>query len=260
MKIATIQSTLFWEDTETNLHHFNHFFALLDAAVDIIVLPEMFTTGFSMDAQKIATSENDLGVKWMIEKAIEKDTCIVGSIAIKEHNKFYNRLFWVMPDGSIHTYNKRHLFTMAKEHNHYTAGDEKLVIEFKGWKFCPFVCYDLRFPIWSRNVHTNDSNELEPIYDCAIYVANWPAVRSDAWQTLLKARAIENLCYVVGVNRVGIDGNGMEYDGKSSVFDFKGNQLDNHINYSEGISIVTLDLESLVEFRKNFPAYLDADK
>jgi omega-amidase len=220
----------------------------------------MFTTGFSMDAQKIATSENDLGVKWMIEKAIEKDACIVGSIAIKEHNKFYNRLFWVMPDGSIHTYNKRHLFRMANEHNHYTAGDEKLIIEFKGWKFCPFVCYDLRFPVWSRNVHTNDSNDLEPIYDCAIYVANWPAVRSDAWQTLLKARAIENLCYVVGVNRVGMDGNGMEYDGKSSVFDFKGNQLDNHINYSEGISIVTLDLESLVEYRKIFPAYLDADK
>jgi predicted amidohydrolase len=259
MKIATIQSALFWEDTNTNLNHFNHFFASLISPVDIIVLPEMFTTGFSMDACKIATTENDSGLKWMLEKAIEKNACIVGSIAIKENNTYYNRLYWVMPNGTIHSYNKRHLFRMAKEQNSYSAGNEKIIIEYKGWRFCPFICYDLRFPVWSRNVQLNQSNQIEPLYDCSIYVANWPSIRSDAWQTLLKARAIENLCYVVGVNRVGVDGNGVEYDGKSSVFDFKGNQLDNHINSSESISIVTLDMNELLEFRKNFPAYLDAD-
>lgn len=257
MKIATIQSALFWEDTPTNLHHFNRFFESIDSPVDIIVLPEMFTTGFSMNAHNITATDNGEGLNWMKQKAQEKNACIVGSIAVKENECFYNRLYWVMPDGTHHSYDKKHLFRMGNEHQTYSSGQNKLIIYYKGLRFCPLVCYDLRFPVWSRNIN---SSQLEPIYDCAIYVANWPAVRSDAWYTLLKARAIENQCYVVGVNRVGVDGNGWEYDGKSSVFDFKGNQLDRHINSCEGISIDTLDKSALDDFRANFPAYLDADR
>ncbi len=259
MKIATLQSALFWENTVLNLHHFDRFLINLPIDVDVVVLPEMFTTGFSMDAQKIARDNGGEGLQWMLTKASELNAAIVGSIAVKEGELFYNRLYWVMPDGVVHSYDKRHLFRMANEHQSYTQGTQKLLVEFRGWRFAPFVCYDLRFPVWSRNVEKSEEGVGSPRYDCAIYVANWPAVRSSAWQTLLKARAIENLAYVVGVNRVGVDGHTIEYDGKSSVFDFKGNQLDSHIDSAEGISFVTLNKQELNDFRTNFPAFLDAD-
>ena len=271
MKIATIQSALFWEDTETNLHHFNHFFASLDAPVDIIVLPEMFTTGFSMDAQKIATSENDLGVKWMIEKAIEKDACIVGSIAIKEHNKFYNRLFWVMPDGSIHTYNKRHLFAYANEDKHYTAGTKRLIASVNGWKINLQVCYDLRFPVWARqqtrtistsldsaNTSFDSAQDSAPEFDVLIYVANWPERRVHAWKTLLTARAIENQCYVIGVNRTGDDGNQVYHSGSSMVIDAMGEVLYEK-EHEEDIHTITLSKEKLEEIRHKLPFLKDGD-
>ena len=187
---------------------------------DVIVLPEMFTTGFTMAAAKMAEHMNMRTFKWMKQMADQTGALILGSYIVTVHDRYYNRLLWMEPGGNFKTYDKRHLFRMANEHKTYSQGESLLISSWKGWRICPLVCYDLRFPVWSRNRW--DATAKRPSYDVAVYVANWPTARIDAWNTLLKARAIENLSYVVGVNRVGQDGNGIEYNGHSSVISPKG--------------------------------------
>lgn len=252
LKIATIQYDILWENSKGNLTRLSNLLAKINEEVDVIVLPEMFNTGFSMNPAQVALTNGGEAKEWMIAKASELNSCMVGSIATEENGSYFNRLYWAFPDGKIQTYNKRHLFRMASEHQVYKEGKVQTVVEYKGFNFSLQVCYDLRFPVWSRRTTKND-------YDCLIYVANWPAVRSDAWYSLLKARAIENLSYVVGVNRVGVDGNKNEYDGKSVVFDFKGTSIDSHVIGKEGISIQKLVKNDLDDFRTKFPADLDAD-
>lgn len=253
MKIATLQYNIVWEDTEANIKRLNGLMEQLPNDADVLVLPEMFNTGFSMEPERVALTYGGEALTWMKNTAKEKNIVVVGSIAVAIQNDSYNRLFWVQPDGLVRHYDKRHLFRMAEEHHHYQAGEDQIVVEYKDHRFMLQVCYDLRFPVWSRNTP-------ELAYDALIYVANWPAVRSEAWYSLLKARAIENLSYVIGVNRVGTDGNGNAYDGRSAVFDYKGIAIDSHEDNKEGFSFQVLDLEALKDFRRKFPAQLDADR
>lgn len=249
LKTTIIQSSLHWQDREANLLMFEEKIMSIKEETDLIVLPEMFTTGFTMEVE--ANAENgDYTLSKMIEWSLIKNAAICGSVIVKENDNFYNRLYFVKPDGSYHQYDKRHLFRMAGEDEHYSAGNEKIIIDYKGWKICPLICYDLRFPVWSRNVNN--------AYDILIYVANWPAPRSSAWRTLLKARAAENLAYCIGVNRVGKDDNGMDYCGNSATIDFKGDCLFENEN-KEIIHTEKLDKEALNSYREKFPAHLDAD-
>jgi predicted amidohydrolase len=253
LKVTIIQTHLFWEDSEKNLKHLDDKLNSLGVETDIIVLPEMFTTGFTMNPKVLAENHGGIGLQWMIKKAIEKNCVLVGSIAVTENNLFYNRLYWVMPDGKYEFYNKRHLFAMGNEHEHYTAGKSKLIIHYKGWKICPLICYDLRFPVWSRN-KSNDA------YDVLIYVANWPEVRSYVWQHLLISRAIENQAFVIGVNRIGSDGNNMAHSGNSVVLNPKGELLLNTLPHQEVTDSINLSYSYIQEFRKLFPVLLDADE
>ena len=255
LKTTIIQTNLFWQDREANINMFEEKIMSLKENTDLIVLPEMFTTGFTMDAENNAEHcINELQfvptVKKMQEWSKNKDSAICGSLIVEEKGIYYNRLYFVKPDGSYQYYDKRHLFRMAGEAEHYSAGSEKVIIEYKGWKIKPLICYDLRFPIWSRNVN----NE----YDLLIYVANWPAPRSTAWQTLLKARAAENLAYCIGVNRVGKDENDFHYSGNSAIIDFKGETVFENEN-DEVSHTETLSKRDLDSYRKRFPAHLDAD-
>jgi omega-amidase len=255
MKIALVQVELSWEDNDRNLAHFSSILENV-TGVDLFVLPEMFNSGFTMNSDNVGQTMDGKAVCWLQKMANEKAAVFVASLIIIENNKQYNRLVWATPNGDVKTYNKKHLFRMANEHDHFTPGNERVIIEYKGIRFCPQICYDLRFPIWSRN--SNGQSTL-PIYDCLIYVANWPKVRSDAWTSLLKARAIENQAFVVGVNRVGLDGNGIEYSGDSLCYSPKGARLDKVISSKEMISIVKIDLETLQEFREKFPVSDDGD-
>lgn len=249
LKITTVQSDIYWEDIEANLSMFEQkLFAIKNT--DVIILPEMFTTGFSMNSVKLAEENPSKTITWMLNKAKLKDACIVGSFIYKENNKNYNTLIWAFPNGEYKTYHKRHLFRMANENDFYSFGKERLTIEYKGWKICPLICYDLRFPIWSRN------NENIDLY---IYIANWPQARLTAWSKLLQARAIENLAYVTGVNRVGLDGKEIPYSGGSVVIDFKGDVITSHTDNTESILTTELSKEDLINFREKFPAHLDAD-
>lgn len=215
LKIALIQSQLHWENPQANRELFSEKIAEIDSDVDMIVLPEMFTTGFTMNPQHISVEEKFKTIEWMQEWAQKKEAAIVGSIVNPEEGKFYNRLWFVQPSGEF-VYDKKHTFTLAGEDKVYKAGNSRVILEYKGFKICPMICYDLRFPVWARN--TED-------YDLLIYVANWPKPRINAWDTLLKARAIENMAYCVGVNRVGTDGLGHEYSGHSAVYDVLGQPL-----------------------------------
>jgi predicted amidohydrolase len=219
---------------------------------DIIILPEMYLTGFSMNTDRVAQEMDGEGVRWMKSKAIEKNTTVIGTLAIKETDKVYNRLFVVDPNGEFVWYDKRHLFRMGEENKFYDSGNSKILVQVKNWKIMPLVCYDLRFPVWSRNVNCT--------YDLLIYVANWPESRRDAYLTLLKARAIENLCYVAGVNRTGTDGNGLDYAGDSVIIDPKGNVIADLPQKKSGIVNLKISLGDLESYRKKFPAYLDADE
>jgi len=250
LKVTLIQSDLHWENSLANFAMFEEKIWQISEPSDLIVLPEMFTTGFSMKASALAEPMNYHATKWLKQMSGQTKAVITGSVIIKENNQYYNRLFWVEPNGTISTYDKRHLFRMAGEDNVYQSGTAKMIKQIKGWNVCPLVCYDLRFPVWSRN----RNNE----YDLLLYVANWPEVRSYAWKTLLRARAIENIAYVVGVNRVGKDGNGHSYSGDSVVLDAKGGVIQ-EISGEEGIITVTLSKKELLEFRERFPANLDAD-
>ncbi len=256
LKITLIQSDLHWEDIEANLAMFEEKVWQIGNTTDVIVLPEMFTTGFTMAAPKLAEFMNMRTFKWMKQMADQTGALMLGSYIVSVRERYYNRLLWMEPGGNFKTYDKRHLFRMGDEHKIFSAGESLLVGTWKGWRICPLVCYDLRFPVWSRNRYDAQSQKLN--YDVAIYVANWPTTRIDAWDTLLKARAIENMSYVVGVNRIGQDGNGVEYNGHSCVVSPKGEYIYTNEG-TESTRTVDLSSNSLEAFRYRFPTFMDAD-
>ena len=256
--VTVLQSDIIWENPEQTRLHFDKHLASIQTPTDLIVLPEMFTTGFSMEPERIAEDfnpENSPSILWMKLWSKKLSAVVTGSISFKENNKFYNRLIWAKPDGRIACYDKRHLFRMASEDQHYTAGTNLLVEEIKGWKICPLICYDLRFPVWSRNRLMID----KPLFDVQLYVANWPEVRREPWKKLLLARAIENQCYLVGVNRVGADGNGHRYVGDSAFINPKGEYLQEFSPGKEEVRSQVFSYDELEEFRKRFPVLDDAD-
>ncbi|HEY0682947.1 MAG TPA: amidohydrolase [Steroidobacter sp.] len=254
LNVTLIQTDLVWHDPEANRRRLQERIAALAGQTDLIVLPEMFTTGFTMEATSVAEIADGPSLSWMREQAAKVDAVITGSIATREGDRYYNRLIWMRPDGAHSTYDKRHLFRMAHEQDHYSAGARRLVVELKGWKILPLVCYDLRFPVWSRNRIGTDG-----AYDMLLYVANWPERRRYAWQTLIKARAIENLSYCIAVNRVGKDINGINYSGDSAVVDYLGQPM-TPPSEQEFVTTVQLDKAALDGFRDKFPAHLDADE
>lgn len=249
LTLALIQTELAWQDPAANRSHFAH---LLEQArgADLVVLPEMFSTGFSMDSAALAEPEEGPTTQWLLEQAARIDAVITGSLIIQAADGSYrNRLLWARPDGSLAHYDKRHLFRMAGEHQHYAAGEEQVLLELKGWRIRPLICYDLRFPVWSRDPATTD---------LLLYTANWPALRRQHWNRLLPARAIENLCYVAAVNRVGEDAKGFAYSGDSQVLDFQGEAL-LEAGAGDGVFVTTLSAAELAAYRQRFPAHLDAD-
>jgi omega-amidase len=248
LKIALIQSDIHWHQVNANLAMFEEKIWELKETVDVIVLPEMFQTGFTMNTA-LAEPMNLTTFKWMKQMAAQQDAVITGSYIVKSDGKVFNRLIWMQPDGLYETYDKAHLFRMSKEDQFFAEGKARLIVEWRGWKICPMICYDLRFPVWARNTN------LE--YDLLLYVANWPAVRISAWDALLKARAIENLSYCAGLNRVGNDGDQVHYNGHSAVYGPKGEEL--IFTENEETKIVELKKDLLVQYRAKFPAQLDAD-
>lgn len=252
MKVAIFQIDVLWCSPKDNRSKIENFVEKFAKDADLIVLPEMFTTGFTMDTEQYAESCDGVSVAWLKDCAVRYKKAFCGSICVKDGDAYYNRLFFNTPEGISYEYDKRHLFRMAGEQNHYKVGDSKLIVDYMGFKICPMVCYDLRFPVWSRN--TNNS------YDILIYVASWPEVRRYPWSTLLKARAIENISYCIGVNRVGEDNNNIKYSGDSVILDFTGNEICAATPSKEEVCVVELDKSKLDEFRKKFPAYMDADE
>jgi len=250
LSVTLIQSTLHWENAELNRAMFSEKIKNISKKTDLIILPEMFSTGFSMNAENLAEENNGETLQWMISEAKKYNCAITGSVIIFENNHFYNRLFFVFPDGNYKTYDKKHTFTLAKENDTYSAGTERLIVNYKGWKICPLVCYDLRFPVWARN--TED-------YDVLIYVANWPKVRTLAWDTLLRARAIENMAYCVGVNRVGIDGKEFDYSGHSAVYDVLGNHISTKDFENEFTETLVLKKSHIQENRDHLQFLNDRD-
>jgi predicted amidohydrolase len=238
---------------------FDQLIGKIGEKTDLIVLPEMFTTGFSMKPEKFAEPVEGKTLAWMREHASKQNAVITGSFIAEENGKYCNMLLWVRPDGSYEKYAKRHLFRMAGEDQHYAMGTKKIIVDLHGWKVCPLVCYDLRFPVWSRNRWTKNGNELIADYDLLIYVANWPESRSHAWKTLLMARAMENQSYVIGVNRIGNDGNFIFHSGDCAIIDFKGNHIKYSVMNKEEIDTAVLSYQQLRDFRKAFPAGMDAD-
>ncbi len=252
LTVTFIQSTIYWEEPDKNLMHFSKKFAAITEATDVIILPEMFTTGFTMKPEMHAEESGGKGLQWMQQMAIERNCAVTGSVSVKEMNTYYNRLYWVNPDGTFLYYDKRHLFSMGKEDEHYTRGTGKLIVNYKGWKICPLVCYDLRFPVWSKNIK-------EAPYDVLIYVANWPEVRSYPWKQLLIARAIENQCYVVGVNRIGEDANHFNHTGDSVIINPKGEIVSKTTANEDSTETVSISLNDLSRFRDAFPVLNDGD-
>jgi predicted amidohydrolase len=257
LKVTIIQSDLHWEDIGANLSMFEEKIWRISGNTDVIVLPEMFTTGFTMAAPRLAEMMNMRTTKWMKQMADQTGALILGSFIANVHERYYNRLLWMEPGGHYKTYDKRHLFRMANEHKTYSAGESLLIGSWKGWRICPLVCYDLRFPVWSRNRFEITSRKLA--YDLLIYIANWPTIRIDAWDALLKARAIENLSYTIGVNRVGQDGTGIEYNGHSTFIGPKGESIFS-TDGMETIKTIEINANSLQAYRDKFPAYLDSDE
>jgi predicted amidohydrolase len=253
LRVTLVQAGLRWQDPEGNRSAFDATLgAFAPGATDLVVLPEMFPTGFNMDAAAPAEPPDGATLDWMRAWARRVDAAVTGSVMTRAADRRVNRLWFVTPDGTASYYDKRHLFRMAGEHQHYAAGDISLVVSFRGWRIAPLVCYDLRFPVWSRRRPGYD-------YELLLYVANWPARRAYAWRQLLIARAIENQSYVVGVNRVGADGNGIAHDGDSAAHDFLGMPLAS-LGAREDTVTVTLQEAALAEFRERFPAHLDADR
>ena len=254
LRVALVQTDLHWQDKTANLAMLEEKIWSLKNSCDLIVLPEMFPTGFSMDSATLAEPMNLQVHKWMKQLAAQTGSVITGTVIISEGGKYYNRLLWVAPDGHTQSYDKRHLFRMANEDASFAPGEQLPIFSLKGWKICPQICYDLRFPVWVRNRWT----EGNAAYDLLFYVASWPAARISAWDALLPARAIENLSYTFGVNRVGIDGNQIAYNGHSAAYDFKGETLVN-LKDQDQIQVITLNYTALEEYRSKFPAWKDAD-
>lgn len=250
MKIALIQSDLQWENALENRKNFESKINTINSEVNLIVLPEMFSTGFTMNAVAVAETMQGETVLWMQTIAKEKKVALAGSLIIQENNNYYNRLLFVFPDGEIQFYDKRHLFSLAGEDKHFTSGSSKVIIDYLGWKICLQVCYDLRFPVFARNIEQ---------YDLLLYVANWPKVRTNAWDILLRARAVENLSYVVGVNRIGFDANNYEHIGHSQVVDFLGDYV-LEPQETEDVFIVELDKNTMLETRKKLDFLSDRDQ
>lgn len=249
--MALIQPNLIWEHPKKNRKHLKEKIKGITQDVDMVILPEMFSTGFTMNTDSVAEHMDGKTVKWMKKQALKTNAAIVGSLVISEDGKFYNRLLFVEPSGNIQYYDKRHRFTLAGEEKAFACGHKKLIVDYKGWKICPLICYDLRFPVWSRN--TED-------YDVLIYVSNWPKPRILAWDTLLKARAIENMCYCVGVNRVGIDEAENEYCGNSAVYDVLGNIVTNIKPNREQVEVVTLKRKHINFYRNKLKFLNDKDE
>jgi omega-amidase len=251
LKVTLIQSSLHWEDIEKNLEHFRELLHRRLPPSDIVVLPEMFTTGFSMNSEELAEPMDGRSVRWMEEMARQTGKVFVGSIIAEENGHHYNRMIWMPPNGERILYDKRHLFRFAGEDRYYTPGRERRIVEWKGWRIQLSICFDLRFPVWLRN---------QDDHDVLICNANWPEPRREAWQTLLRARAIENQVYVVGVNRVGEDGKGMAYAGDSAVVHPKGHAIDEAEAFQENCLTLTLSADDLKDFREKFPVLLDRDR
>ena len=249
MKIALIQSNLIWENPDENRKGFEQKINSITKEIDLIVLPEMFTSGFTMNPKLVVETMNGETITLLKSLAKAKNCAITGSLIITENNNFYNRLIFIFPSGEIEHYDKKHLFSLAGEDKTYTSGKTKLIVEYKGFKICPLICYDLRFPVFSRNTEN---------YDVLIYVANWPKPRISAWDILLKARAIENMCYTIGVNRIGLDENNHEYIGHSQAIDFLGNPI-LEPQENEGIFIIFLDKQKMLETRNKFGFLNDKD-
>jgi len=257
LAFTLIQTDLYWEDKEANLEVLDKKIDAIPAGTHITVLPEMFSTGFSMQTKQLAETMEGPTVQWMKKKARDKKMILAGSVIIDEEGKYYNRLIWMLPNEQYGYYDKRHLFAYAHEHEHFTPGSQRLIASVNGWKINMMVCYDLRFPVWSRQSPSFIAQEqLE--YDVLIYIANWPEKRNIAWKTLLQARAIENQCYVIGVNRVGKDGNDIYYSGDSMVIDPLGEIL-YHKDHEEDVFTIPLDKEHVMNVRQRFPFWKDAD-
>ena len=250
LKVTIIQSHLHWENPLTNRALFSEKIKAISEETDLIILPEMFTTGFTMNAAPLAEDINGPTLQWMQRLAVEKSCALTGSLIVKENGNYFNRLYFVFPDGTYKQYDKKHTFTLAGEHKTFTAGKERIVVDYEGWKICPLICYDLRFPVWARNT----SN-----YDVLFYAANWPKKRVAAWDALLKARAIENMAYCIGVNRVGLDGNGFEYTGHTAVYDVLGERISTAKFEQEFAETVLLSKEHIISNRKHLQFLEDRD-
>jgi predicted amidohydrolase len=249
MKIALIQSDLYWEDASKNRISFESKINQIDSGVNLVVLPEMFSTGFTMNAPAVAETMQGETVLWMQNLAKQKNFGITGSLIIVENEQYYNRMLFVFPSGEIQFYNKRHLFSLAGEDKAFTSGTEKVIVEYLGWRICLQICYDLRFPVFSRNIEN---------YDLLIYIASWPKIRTNAWDALLKARAIENLSYVVGVNRIGVDAHNFVHIGHSQIIDSLGNFVVEP-QESESVFIAELDKDEMTQIRNKLNFLSDKD-
>ncbi len=250
LKITIIQSQLHWEDPEANRAMFEEKIRNVKEETDLIILPEMFTTGFTMNAEPNAEGETGLTLPWLKKLAKTKNCAITGSIIIRENGLFYNRLYFVTEEGIVETYDKKHTFTLAGEHKIFTAGTIKTIIEYKGWRICPLICYDLRFPVWARNAED---------YDLLLYVANWPETRTSAWDALLKARAIENMSYCIGVNRIGLDGNAYNYIGHSAGYDVLGKHISTQDFETEFVETILLSKKHIEDNRSHLQFLNDRD-
>ena len=258
LRVSLVQGETRWHDPAGNREYYGALLAPLRGITDLVLLPETFTSGFSNDAIHQAEAMEGPTVAWIADQARRLDAAVCGSVQLRVGDGVFNRLLFATPDGALHHYDKRHLFRYAGEHERYASGGPRLTLDWRGWRICPLVCYDLRFPVFSRNrFDVERPGALD--YDLLLYVANWPSPRAHAWRTLLRARAIENLCYVAGLNRVGTDGNGHRYDGDSAVIDFLGEPLSECAD-AEVVATATLRAGRLAEHRTRFPAMLDADR
>lgn len=257
LRVTLVQGNTRWRDPAGNREYYGELIAGLRGQTDLVLLPETFTSGFSNDAIAEAETMDGPTVAWLREQARTLDAAVCGSVQLRVGEDVFNRLLFATPDGELRSYDKRHLFRFGREHERYAAGRDRLVVEWRGWRICPLVCYDLRFPVFSRNRYDVERpGQLD--YDLLLYVANWPSARAYPWKTLLRARAIENLCYVAGLNRVGTDGNDLHYAGDSAVIDFLGHPA-SECGDVDVVVTVTLQAKALAAHRERFPAMLDGD-
>lgn len=257
LRVSLVQGDTRWHDAAANRDYYGTLVRPLAGKADLVVLPETFLSGFTNETLGNAETMDGEGMRWLAALAAEVDAVVTGSLVVREGERCVNRLVWMPPDGRFSIYDKRHLFRMAGEHTRYAEGSERLIVELKGWRIRPEVCYDLRFPVWLRNRYDRAAGRFD--YDLIVFVANWPSARRHAWRTLLKARAIENLAYCVGVNRVGTDGNELPYSGDSAALDFLGQPLV-ELGALEQVVTVSLDPAPLAAHRERFPAWMDADE